>query len=64
MLQFLTWVSTHPRTYAETIDVWRSNCPRMTIWEDALSDGLIRIENDGPISQSRIVLTDRGMAML
>ena len=27
------------------MDAWRSNCLRLTIWEDALADGLVQIEN-------------------
>jgi hypothetical protein len=42
--QLLEWVAERPRTYAETIEVWKSSCPRLTVWEDALADGLVRIE--------------------
>ncbi len=41
MRDFLTWVACKPRTYTEAMEAWRSSCPRFTIWEDALSDGLI-----------------------
>lgn len=44
MAQFLRWLEERPRSYAETMDVWRSNCPRLSAWEDALEDGLIRLE--------------------
>ena len=44
-LQLLQWISQRARSYAETMDAWRSNCPRLTIWEDALADGLVQIEN-------------------
>ena len=27
----------------ETIDAWHSHCPRLTIWEDALADDLVRV---------------------
>ena len=40
-LQFLRWVNDRPRTYAETMDAWRTTCPRLTVWEDALCGGLI-----------------------
>jgi hypothetical protein len=43
-LQFLTWVSAKPRTYADAMGAWRTSCPRMPIWEDAIGDGLIRLE--------------------
>ena len=44
-LEFLTWISIRLRTYAETMEAWRSTCPRNTVWEDALIDGLIQIES-------------------
>jgi hypothetical protein len=43
-LELLAWVSSRPRTYAETIEAWRSHCPRLLVWEDALLDGLVRVE--------------------
>jgi len=52
------------RTYGETMDAWRSTCPRMPIWEDAVRDGLVRVENGGAMKSSRIVLTVRGKARL
>ena len=36
MLEFLDWVSSRRRTYAEAMEAWRSTCPRHTVWEDAL----------------------------
>jgi len=43
-LELLAWVATRPRTYAETMDAWRSHCPRLLVWEDALLAGLVRVE--------------------
>jgi hypothetical protein len=63
--QFLTWVAERPRTYAEAMEAWRSTCPRLSIWEDALGDELVRLEAgaDG-LSDCRVVLTPRGQALL
>lgn len=63
---FLTWIARTPRSYAETMEAWRSSCPRYTIWEDALADDLIRIERDGDLrlSDRPVVLTPRGQALL
>jgi hypothetical protein len=61
MIQFLTWVADRPRNYAQTMEAWRSSCPRLSVWEDAIIDGLIRIENNANRS---IRLTSRGAAML
>jgi hypothetical protein len=63
-LQFLAFVADAERTYAETMEAWRSTCPRMPIWEDAVRDGLVQIQNGGAMKSSRIVLTMRGRAKL
>jgi hypothetical protein len=42
--QFLIWVADRPRTYADAMEAWRSTCPRLSIWEDALGDELVRLE--------------------
>ena len=64
-VQFLTWISEAPRTYGEAMDAWRTSCPRLSIWDDAVRDGLIRMENgEGPMRQSRVTLTPRGRTVL
>jgi hypothetical protein len=60
-LQFLDYIA-DGRTYGETMEAWRSTCPRMPIWEDAVRHGLVRIENGGAMNASRIVLTAQGTA--
>ena len=66
ILQFLTWVGERPRCYGEAIEAWRTSCPRLTIWEDAISNGLVRIEgaHEAPMRQAKVVLTERGQALL
>ena len=39
--ELLAWVADRPRTYAETIEAWRSNCPRHPVLDDAFTDDLI-----------------------
>ena len=46
------------------MEAWRSTCPRMPIWEDAVRHGLVRIENGGAMNASRIVLTALGTERL
>jgi hypothetical protein len=62
----LVWIEHAPRTYSETMDAWRSTCPQLAIWEDALADGLVRVEaNKGTAqSPSTVVLTTRGRAAI
>jgi hypothetical protein len=66
MLEFLAWVSAHPRTYAQTMDAWKSSCPRHPVWEDALSAGFVEIEMApaSVVDQSRVDLTAKGRSFL
>jgi hypothetical protein len=61
MLQFLAWVADRPRTYRQTMEAWHSTCPRLSVWEDAIIDGLVRLDNDGGRA---VRLTPRGRAIL
>jgi hypothetical protein len=63
-LQFLAWVASHSRTYAEAMEAWQTTCPRHTVWEDALIDGLIQVASVGPQHRSEVTLTPRGRAIL
>jgi hypothetical protein len=59
--QLLDWLSRGPRAYDETIDAWKTHCPRVSPWEDALSLGLIAIERRN--GRSLVVLTEVGASM-
>jgi hypothetical protein len=61
MLQFLAWVADRPRTYPDTMEAWHSTCPRLSVWEDAIIDGLVRLDNG---AGRAVRLTPRGAAML
>ena len=61
-LELLSWVSREPRSYPEAIEVWRTHCPRHSVWEDALGDGLIQVVRDG--RASHVALTSLGEATL
>lgn len=61
--QFLAWVAEAPRSYADA-DAWRRSCPHLSIWEDAISEGLVRFENGASMNESRLVLTAQGKAQL
>lgn len=37
----IEFVSCKPRTYKEVMDAWRTSCPRLAIWEDAVDNGLL-----------------------
>ena len=61
--QFLAWVAEAPRSYADA-EAWRRSCPHLSIWEDAIANGLIRFENGSNMNGSRILLTQRGLSWL
>ena len=42
VLDLLEWVASSPKTYADVMDAWRTSCPRLTIWEDAVDRGLVQ----------------------
>ena len=57
-LQLLSWIAERPRSYSETIEVWKSSCPRLTVWEDAVSDSLVRVE------RGHVLITPEGAELL
>lgn len=61
--QFLAWVAEAPRSYADA-EAWRRSCPHLSIWEDAISDGLVRFQNGSGMQGSLLELTARGRAQL
>ena len=57
-LQLLLWIAERPRTYAETMEAWRTSCPRLSVWEDAIGDRLVRVDGRA------VELTPQGCAAL
>lgn len=41
ILDLLEWIGPGQRPYAETMDAWRTSCPRLPVWEEATDRGLI-----------------------
>jgi hypothetical protein len=51
------------RSYADVIDAWRTSCPRLTVWEDAMDRGFAAREHT-PGREVMIRLTDAGRGFL
>ena len=43
-IQLLAWIAERPRSYGETMEAWKTSCPQLAIWEDALADDLVYVE--------------------
>lgn len=57
-LQFLRWIGQGGRSHAETMEAWRSSCPRLSVWEDSLEAGLVTVAG------SHVALAAPGRALL
>ena len=44
VLDLVEWIARQPRLYSEVIETWRTSCPRLTIWEDAVDRGYVARE--------------------
>ena len=62
ILDLLEWLSRQDRSYEETMDAWRTSCPKLPVWEDANDRGLIFIENGN--DQSFVRVTPAGFELL
>jgi len=41
VVDFLEWIEAGPQPYAAVMDAWRTSCPRLTVWEEAVEHGLV-----------------------
>jgi hypothetical protein len=57
-VQLLEWITERTRSYPETIEAWKSSCPRLTVWEDAVTDGLVCVR------RGRVLLTAAGTELI
>jgi len=62
--QFLDWIGQEPRNYVEVMDAWRTSCPRLTIWEDAMNAGLIQRVSGSTVQDAKVRVTEMGRAYL
>jgi len=44
ILDLLEWLANGERTHQEVIELWRTSCPRLPVWEDANDRGLVARE--------------------
>jgi hypothetical protein len=63
VLDLVEWVAREPRLYSEVIETWRTSCPRLTIWEDAVDRGYVARQ---PVAGHgvRVAVTEGGAKFL
>ena len=62
VLDLVEWVAREPRLYSEVIETWRTSCPRLTIWEDAVDRGYV---TRWPTAEGlRVTVTEGGARFL
>lgn len=62
ILDLLEWLTTKDRTYEETMEAWRTSCPKLPVWEDANDAALVAVEK---VNGKQIVrVTSLGLARL
>lgn len=56
ILDLVEWVERRERTYEETMEAWRTSCPRLHVWEDATDRGLVEVASVNDRSLVRATL--------
>ena len=64
ILDFLDWLAAAPRPYAEVMEAWRTSCPRLPVWEDAVERGLVVRRRDAEAGPPVVALTVAGRRMV
>ena len=59
ILDLVEWIARAPRSHADVMDAWRTSCPRLTVWEDAVDRGFVTRKPGGWVEP-----TDAGRAFL
>lgn len=57
------WVAKEPRSVAEVLEAWRTSCPRLTVWEDAMERGLL-VRTWSERAGAQVVVTPAGQRFL
>jgi hypothetical protein len=63
ILDLLAWLAEAPRPYGEVMEAWRTSCPRLTVWEDAVELGYVERRREAA-GEALVVLTPLGAGRL
>jgi len=60
LLDLVEWVASGERSYIDTMEAWRTSCPRLPVWEEANARGLVTREHvQGKGAFVRVTATGR-----
>ena len=45
ILDLLEWIGPDAKPYPETLEAWRTSCPRLPVWEEANARGFIEVDH-------------------
>jgi hypothetical protein len=62
VLDLLEWLLRRERSYEETIDAWRTSCPRLPVWEDANELGFVGVDTSN--GRPTVRVTAAGLTFL
>ena len=62
LCDMLAWLARDARPYDEVMEAWRTSCPRLTVWEDAVDRGFVQHTRLNGVALVRV--TPAGRAFL
>ncbi|MEZ5815576.1 MAG: hypothetical protein R3D44_00655 [Hyphomicrobiaceae bacterium] len=62
IVDLVVWCSARQRAYEDVIEAWRTSCPRLMVWEEAHTRGLV--ETKPGAHGLEVIVTTAGRALL
>jgi len=59
IVDMLAWIAKEERSYAEVMEVWRTSCPRLPVWEEANERGLVTRRVSGGVAIVEVTAAGR-----
>src|SRR4051812_28088286 len=63
VLDLLEWIGRESRPYSEVIEVWRTSCPKLPVWEEANARGFLERRHSVG-TEARVQVSPSGLAFL
>jgi hypothetical protein len=63
ILDLVEWIGKAPRPYEQVMEVWRTSCPRLPVWEDAVDAGYL-VRDQAADGRPMVSVTEAGRRLL